>query len=298
MKFRDVIALKRALHILVQVPALEPYVRPLLKSEAFMSQYGDTLVGPMADFDQVANQLNQLYRAVALLREILERALPPEKETALAVQIPAPNSLDQLRDQVDDLRRFFDLLSKIGVEEDTGERVIVHPQVQAFDSGSFYMELIVPSLAGIALVGTIMRAAFQASVLWENWKQAHARIAMSELMVKDAKSIADFNEKARTAIAESIANELKKGRFSKVRGEGEAALRAAIMQGSEMLEKRIFFLPPPAVPKEVLMSFPGQKAVERLFSGDPMKLLEASHPEESNKAANTEAEVNGDKESQ
>ncbi|QRK08064.1 hypothetical protein JQX13_50315 [Archangium violaceum] len=276
----DANQIKLALRTLRQVPALEPFIKPLEDNRVFMGQSRDTVVGVRNDLDPVVMHLTTLARTVSLLRKILGRALPPEKPTQLVVQIPEPGPIEELERQVGDLRRFFDILTKIEAETDNGERVDVRPDVMAFDSGSFYLELLLPSATAIAIVGAVIHAAFKTIVVWETWKQAQARVAVTETLVKEMDSIARHNDTIRTHLLDDAVKKLKTTRpFSKVHGETEAALRAAVQQGTELLEKRMLFLPPPASPNEVLSNFPTPKAIERLFSGDPLKLLEAKNPD-------------------
>jgi len=271
-------ALKRALHILAQAPAFEGVVRPMLTNKAFMAQYGDSVVGPRRDLDPLISQLIELINAVALLRKVLQHALPNESPSTLAIQIPEPRSLEALEALVAELGRFFDILAKIE-DADDGERVDMRPAVQAFDSGSFYIEVVFSTVAALSIVGVITKAAYNALAVWENYKQAQARIALTSLAVQEVASVAQHNNALRAALMESAVAEVKKSRFPKVRGEGEAALRAAIQQKTELLEKHIVFLPPATSPKEVLSSFPAPSDIKHVLSGEPQKLIKATNQE-------------------
>ncbi|MFY0528862.1 hypothetical protein ACN28I_38785 [Archangium gephyra] len=269
-------AIRRALATLSQIPAFAPLVAPILSHKAIASQYSNRLVGPRAELDHVTTQIHALNSAALAFRAALDHALPDEAPTTLAVKIPDPHSLDNLEALVGDLRRFFDIVSKID-DADNPERVEMRPALQAFDSGSFYLELAFSTVTALGVVGVITRAAYNALAIWEQYKQAQARITLTGLAVQEMGSITKHNDALRTALMEGAVNELKKGRFSKLRGEGEAALRAALQQKTEMFEKHIVFLPPATAPNEIHAAFPTYKEIMHLLSGDPTKLIEATN---------------------
>lgn len=268
--------IRRAVLELRKVPALAPSVAPILENPVFMSQASDPIVGDRESFSLLIPQLQALVNAVELLRLALKSALPPERSEELIVQIPEPESLDKLEAQVGDLRRFFELLSRIDIKDAKGNPVSMQPSVMAFDSGSFYIELFLGSLFAIKIVGSVMDAAAKALTIWEQYKQTQARIAMISTLTKEAELIFKMNEKIRDAFLTDAVDTLGKSEpFSRAHGEAKASLHAAVSQGMELFEKRMIFLPPASAPTDIKKAFPAPEIIERLLKGDPLKLLSA-----------------------
>jgi hypothetical protein len=204
--------------------------------------------------DLLHHQSNDLARRAADLLEALNDVLPPERPDVFAFRLPispSPATLDELTDLVDDLKLIFDAPLSTFFSESLC--------VEAFDTGSKWLELKIKAQAALICVSAICSSAyFLASArLW--YRQQDAQTQMLELGVEQKKLLVDASHVHLEALSRKLARDVaEQYGDSKHRDFNEHVnlMNASITKLSELIEKGTQVQPSSAAPEAVRALMP------------------------------------------
>jgi hypothetical protein len=268
-------AWRRAIMYFNEVEVFAPFVEDLLEDQAITESITDVVVGLRHEIIPTYERLQKLGRGLHELLLFLEKALPPQQPHTLVIQIPPPESLQSLAGLADDLAKFFTVAARAEQEEE--EATIGTPTVQAFDSGSFYLEVLLATTAGVATIGLITSAAFRFLRQYQSFIATQQTLRAFKAISADIESIQKQNELARSAFLQAEVQALQAKRFPKAQQEAQAALLAAIQESAKLMEKGVKMLPPVSSNREVEKTFPSADELKLLAMPEIQKLLEPSN---------------------
>ncbi|MCY1044525.1 hypothetical protein OV208_24610 [Corallococcus sp. bb12-1] len=269
---------RRAITHLNQAEVFDPILKDVLRNKLLMEGVSDTARGSPAQLGQMISQLELLGKTAAELLNFLTAAIPEHSPNTLVIQIQEPDALQSLAALIDELAKFFTLLAR--AEEGADESTIGTPSVQAFDTGSFYLEVVLATAAGVTTVGMITTAAFRFLQQYQQFQAMQETLRAYKAVAADVQSLQTQSEFARAAFLQAQVDRLKAGRFAKAEKEAQAALGASIQECAKLMHQGVRLLPSLSTDSATQNMFPSIESLRTLSASTDQKLLtpDASTP--------------------
>jgi len=260
MKVDDLNTWRRAITHLAQVEVFNSLLKQVRNNKLLMEGVANTARGTYDQLHPTVLQMQLLGRAVKELRGFLAAAIPEHSPNTLVIQVPEPDALQSLAGLIDDLAKFFTLAARS--EEGADEATIGIPAVQAFDTGSLYLEVVLAVPAGVVTIGMIVTAAFRFLHQYQLFQAMQETLRAYKAVAADVQSLQVHSEAARAAFLQAEVDRLRASRFSKADKEAQAALAASIQECAKLMQQGVRLLPPLSTDKETQSMFPSVEVLK------------------------------------
>lgn len=238
---------RESLSQLRRIDQLRPYVESII-THPYLQNYENGLIVHANAWATVSSRLNLLKDRAQVLKGLVDQALPPESPLAISIEIPRPESLEDLGDIISDITFIFDRVSG----NDLKPAVL-----QNFDTGSFWLEVVPDGLKAVATLIAIAQASIflkqQAMKFAAELKRDEALGAVKE----DIEASAKHKEKLRGLVFERLANDIAEKRYgAKKTHEDVAMMMRLIEREQKLMERGMKMFPAWNASTEVKASFP------------------------------------------
>lgn len=140
---------RSALQALENTGAFKQEITTIKEFKAICLTTEDTVALPVNECNQLINLTNQLRNKVSIADVVLQAILPPQDLNSLSLKLPKINSLKELSDISIKLDKIFDQLL-------VNDFVKGRSQLQNFDTGSEWLEVVFNSTKAVGLVASVV----------------------------------------------------------------------------------------------------------------------------------------------
>lgn len=261
IKISNLVLFKQFLEIVSVLPFLDEEVSTLKRSSLFSTDQNELTVG-----NQTAHKINRtasyLIAASESLARVLAAMLPVEKSNAIAIKVPEPQTLGVM---VGNLSEIEKVVTQIVVNDTIKGKV----QINNWEAGSFWIELLV---GGQVAIGLIAGVAWSAAIVTKKIREGqllgqHVR----SLKIKN-ESLEDILEKQKRATAllvEKEATSLLSAHFATDKDKDNEMferLKLAIKTFAELIQRGAEVHPALCAPEKVQNLFPDFATLEGIQS--------------------------------
>jgi hypothetical protein len=257
----NVINANKSIHALSDIGLFESEMSKL-RLTSFYNNPNDSIRVNKEEFQNITGGVATIKKNAALLLEALNNSLHSESldsEKSLSIKITSLKSFDDLILIGEKLKKTIQLpLSEFS---DGGEIEIVN-----FDSGTFWLDIILPTAASVTLIGSV---AWAGAVIYKKYKEAFAFNAYAEGLAIQKEHLQDLKDAAKKKIdldIEAEAKLIQNEFFLTEDNEQLNRLKLSIKEYSELIQKGVQIQPALAAPEKITNLFPNYKAMELIES--------------------------------
>jgi len=251
----------QAVHILEHTGLFNSLIGEL-RSSSFYNSPVDSIKVNAQEYSTIIKNINRIKEDVTLLLDSFEIALGSHElvsDKTISVKIKKLKNLDELLEIVDKLKKVIQL--PLSEYSEGGE-----VKIENFDSGSFWFDFLLPSAAGVTLIGTI---AWAGAVIYKKYLEAFAFRSYAEGLEIQKDHLENLKEAAKKKIdldIEAEATLIQNNFLNPNDVEQLARLKLSIKEYSKLIQKGVEIQPALTAPEKVTNLFPNYKALELLES--------------------------------
>lgn len=222
-----------------------------LKDTKLYEGFTDAIVVTPKELNIISDALSALKFSCIALIDALEAANIDLEGEEFGVEIKLPNELS-----FHELSKLFDQLKK-SIEQpvkelpEGGELIIKN-----FDSGSYWIDIVLPSLASLLLVGRIIYSGVAIQNKRHQVKASEAYVQGLKIQSEWLDGIQDLGEKQIELLIEAEAKIIEKESYSDHDIERVKRLTLAIKETSDLISKGVTMHPSLATPEDASKIFP------------------------------------------
>lgn len=267
-------AFRNLMLTLDDLPILEEEKRQAKASTIFKTVQ-DEIAIEINELEPLTLLRNRIVGVISGLRNSLAQLVPKEDESSIQIKLPDPQDFHEAVGFMADIEKVI-------------TQNVVNPTIQGrvtlvgWQTGSFWLTLLLGSPAAVVLVGGLASAA---ALVYRKYKEAEVIDKLVEGLEIKNESLEDLRKGMRRAIDVMIENEAQKLKGEHFKGGTDAEqterLKLAITTFADLIQKGAEIHPALTAPENVKNVFPDFDKL--LLSGPVTKLLTGGETEKSKK---------------
>lgn len=223
------------------------------------SQISLTIGQPTAS--QIYNLINLILASVGIVKDVIKNSFHATEidENVVSVKFTKLKNFSDLESNLEKLKKAIDL--PVGEYKDGGEVKILN-----FDSGSFWIDILLPTSASVVLIGSI---AWAGAVIFKKYQEAFLFKSYAEsveIKKEHLKVLADAADKKIQLDIEAEAKLIQNEFFDPNDNDQLGRLKLSIKEYSELIAKGVEIQPSLLAPENVSNLFPNYKAIDLVVS--------------------------------
>lgn len=261
VRISNILNINRAFAKLEKSGLFQASINQLRKTSLF-NNHNDTIVVSNQEYGTISFELNKLKDSALNLKDALTDILKSpalDGNISVSIKIKEIRGLDDLESIITQLKKVIQL--PLSEYEQGGEIKIAN-----FDSGSFWIDLILPTTASVTLIGSI---AWAGAVIYKKYLEAFAFRKYVEGLDIQKEHINDLKEAAKKKIdldIEAEAKLIQNEFFNSEDAEQLNRLKLSIKEYSKLIQKGVEIKPALTAPEQVSNLFPSYKPLELIES--------------------------------
>jgi hypothetical protein len=260
-RLSNIIKANQAIKMLDSIGLLETEINGLRVSSFFNSPNDEIIVNPQ-EYNTIIDLVNRIRQASLLFLQALNKSLGSSElidDKNISVKFEKIGNLNDLESFIGQLIKVIQIpLSEF---KEGGEVQIVN-----FDSGSFWLDIVLPATSCVTLIGSI---AWAGAVIYKKWLEAFAFKQYAEGLEIQKEHLETLKKAAKDKIDKDIEAEAKliqNEYFTPEDYEQLARLKLAIKEYSKLIQKGVQIKPALTAPENVSNLFPTYNPLEILES--------------------------------
>lgn len=266
----NIINFKSFLDIIDKLVFFKEEVNILQQSEIF-STGQDTLFLLDKKADKIRNNANYLVQATESLSRVLSIMLVEQSENSIQIKLPRPSDFLSL---IKFLSEFEKSINQVISNDKIGGQL----QIKSWESGSFWIELLLGSQAAVSLIAGIAWAGAVISKKIKEGKILEQQVKSLEIKNESLNDILEKQKSMTDLLLEKEVRHLQIQHFESDQDKEQfERLKMATKTFAELIQKGAEVHPALTAPEQVKNVFPNYKIIDTIAS--QIKLLEDAGPE-------------------
>jgi hypothetical protein len=238
----------------------KPYFDSLRNTGIFNhSQLSLTIAQPTAA--QIHNLINQILASINIVKEVIKNSFHFTEidENVISIKFLKLKNFAELESYLEKLKKAIDL--PVGEFKEGGEVKILN-----FDSGTFWIDILLPTSASVLLIGSI---AWAGAVIFKKYQEAFLFKSYAEsveIKKEHLKALAEAADKKIQLDIEAEAKLIQNEFFDPNDNDQLGRLKLSIKEYSELIAKGVEIQPSLLAPENVSNLFPNYKAIDLVVS--------------------------------
>jgi len=233
-----------------------------LKTTSFYNSPNDVIIVTNQEHSKILGLLHTIQQSVALLLTALQQAVGSSQlagDTTVSIKFDKIEGFDDSESLIAQVKKVIQIpLSEF---REGGEIKIIN-----FDSGSFWIDIMLPASSCVTLVGSI---AWAGAVIYKKWLEAYAfrqYVKGLEIQAEHLQVLADAAKKKIDLDIEAEARSIQNEFLTPGDNEQLNRLKLSIKESSKLIQKGVEIKPALTAPEKISNLFPKYKPLELLES--------------------------------
>lgn len=267
----NVLEINKAINNLSQIGIFQSILHSL-RATSLYNNLEDTIRVNTEENDTISRLINQLYATGSSLLEALDLVLHSQNlgNNNIGIKMNTVNNIDDIIEISEKLKKVIDL--PLAEYQEGGEAKILN-----FDSGSFWIDIILPTSASVTLIGSI---AWAGAVIFKKYQEAFAFKQYADGLEIQKEHLKVLSEAAKAKIdldIEAEAKLIQNEFFNNGDNDQLGRLKHSIKEYSELIQKGVEIHPALTAPEKVENLFPNYSNLNLIES--KQKYLPVPNPE-------------------
>ena len=257
----NVIKANHAIDILEMIGLFEAEINEL-RTSSFYNSPNDIITVNQQESGKIVNLINKIRESSIILLGVLGQAVgTPELigDKTVSIKFNKIEDFKDLESVIDKLKKVIQI--PLSEYKEGGDIKIIN-----FDSGSFWLDIMVPASSCVTLLGSI---AWAGAVIYKKWLEAFAfkqYVKGLEIQVEHLQAIADAAKKKIDLDIEAEAKLIQNEFFTPGDNEQLNRLKLSIKEASKLIQKGVEIKPALTAPEKISNLFPKYKPLELIES--------------------------------
>jgi len=246
---------KEFLNIVEILPFFHEHIELIKQTDIFSTSLNEIKVTE-SEYKKIHLSAMYLVQAADALSQVLSSILPEQKDNVISIKLPSSNDLPHIIKWLSDFEKSINQII-------TNKKIKGQLHINSWESGSFWVELVLGSQAAVSLVAGL---AWSAAVISKKFKEGKLlEQHIKSLEIKN-ESMRDFLEKQKIATDLLIEQEVRHLQIehfgSDEDNEQFERLKLAAKTFAELIQKGAEVHPALSAPEQVQNAFPNYKNIE------------------------------------
>lgn len=257
----NILVANQGIRVLEEIGLFEKEIEGL-KTTDFYDSPNDVIIVNQQDNGKIIGLISEVKSAVVILLKALDQALGSSElpgDSTVSIKFDKLKGFDDLELVITQLKKAIQI--PLSEYKEGGEIKIIN-----FDSGSFWIDIMVPASSCVALIGSI---AWAGAVIYKKWLEVYAfkqYVKGLEIQAEHLQVLADAAKKKIDLDIEAEARLIQNEFLTPGDNEQLNKLKMSIKESSKLIQKGVEIKPALTAPEKITNLFPKYKPLELLES--------------------------------